>query len=471
VSGGSSITPVSFDVTFTVEAAATYGISLSQTGTYTFTSLAENYVPVTPLTVTVTNTGTQPTGALTVALASGTNFTLGKNAISTIAVSGSDTFSVVPNTGLTAGIYTDTVTVSGGNGISATFDVSFTVAAAAYGITHDITSGAYTFPGLRSGYAASDTTPLTVTISNTGNQPTGLLTVTLNGTNSGSFTLGTLSISSLSLSGGDIITLSEAVTIGSIAVGGTASFTITPISGLAVGVYQATVTLSGGSDITPVSFDISLTVTAGTDPTPPPTSPTPTPTPTPTPVPELPFPDVGGHWAEADGSIAFVYERGLMRGTSATTFAPNATLTRAMFVTTLYRMEGEPPVEFSQVFTDVTGGKWYSDAVVWAIQNGIVQGVGKGHFAPEAAVSREQIAVLLYRYAAFKGYDDIASDTALESIFSDYHLVSSWAEEAMAWAVENKFIIGFDGKCMPLDPATRAECAALLSRFISHYAG
>jgi len=160
-----------------------------------------------------------------------------------------------------------------------------------------------------------------------------------------------------------------------------------------------------------------------------------------------------------------------MRGTSATTFAPNGTLTRAMFLTILYRMAGEPAVGLSQGFTDVADGQWYSDAVAWAIQNGIVQGLGNNRFAPETAISREQIAVLLYRYAVLMGYPNVMPGQALDTIFSDYYLVSDWAEDAMAWAVANRFIVGFAGKCMPQNEATRAECAALLSRFISHYAG
>ena len=443
VSGDSNITAVSFDVSFTVE-AATYGIVLSPSTTQNFGTLTVGYTTApTASTITVTNTGNQPTGALTVVL-SGTNadsFTLSTSTIGSIAVDGSDSFTVAPNTSLAVGVYTATVTVSGESNITAvSFDVSFTVEAATYGIALS-PSTTQNFGTLTVGYTTAPTAR-TITVSNTGNQPTGALTVALSGTNADSFTLSTS-------------------TIGSIAVSGNDSFTVAPNTGLAVGVYQATVTVSGGSNITAVSFNISFTVEAAT----------PTPPPTPPPVPVLPFRDIAGHWAEADGSIAFVYERGLMRGTSATTFAPNATLTRAMFVTILYRMEGEPAVAFSPVFADVAGGQWYSEAVVWAAQNGIVQGIGNGRFAPEVAVSREEIAVLLYRYAGFKGYSGITPSIALEAIFSDYHLVSTWAEDAMAWAVGNRFIIGSGGKCMPLDAATRAECAALLSRFISHYAG
>ncbi|MCL2568443.1 MAG: S-layer homology domain-containing protein [Oscillospiraceae bacterium] len=440
-----------FTVSFTV---AAYGISLSQTGTYSFASAAEGYAPVTPLAITVTNIGNQPTGALTVALTSGANFTLGQTTISSIAVGDNDAFTVMPNDGLTAGVYTDTVTVLGGNGITATFNVSFTVSTAAYGITLSPNT-TQNFGTLSVGYTTAPAAR-TITVHNIGNQPTGALTVALSGMNSGSFTLSTSSIGSIAASGSD-------------------SFTVAPNTGLAVGTYNATVTVSGGSNITAVSFPVSFTVAAATGPTPPsgptpPHTPTPPSTPTPPPVPTLPFLDIAGHWAAIDGSIAFVYDRCLMRGTSATTFAPNDSLTRAMFVTILYRMAGEPEVAFNQAFSDIADGQWYSAAVVWAAQNGIVQGVGNGRFAPETAVSREQIAVFLHRYAAFRGYDASIPSLALHTIFSDYHLVSDWAKEAMAWAVENGLIVGFDGKSMPLDAATRAECAVLLRRFIGHYA-
>jgi hypothetical protein len=324
-----------------------HGISLSQTGTYTFPAATEGYGAQAALSVTITNTGSQATGALTVALAgtNSTSFTLSTMAISSIAVDGTDTFTVVPKTGLAAGTYTATVTVSGGNGITANFDIGFTVdtnivhavtpsisgqpAASAiytqntaataltvtanasdggtlsyqwykntsnsttggiaigtnstsytpstaigetayyyvvvtntntgvngtptatvtssvaavtvnpatYGIDLDVI-GTHTFTATTLGYTAQGAKSVTVT--NTGNQATGLLTVYLTGDNPGSFTLSTPSINS-------------------IAVGGTDSFTVVPKTGLAIGTYAAKVTVSGSNGIT-ASFNVSFTV-------------------------------------------------------------------------------------------------------------------------------------------------------------------------------------------------------------------
>ena len=223
---------------FTI-AAATYGINLDKSGTQTFTGQAENYSAVSPLTVGVSNAGNQPTGALTVAL-SGANpgsFALSETAIGSIAVSGNDNFTVGPNADLAAGTYTATVTVSGGSVTSKSFDVSFTVAAATYGIDLD-KSGTQTFTGETENYSA--VSPLTVGIDNIGNQPTGALTVALSGANAGSFALSETAIDSIAVSGDD-------------------SFTVGPNTGLTAGTYTATVTVSGGS-VTSKSFDISFTV-------------------------------------------------------------------------------------------------------------------------------------------------------------------------------------------------------------------
>ncbi len=239
VSGGNGITK-SFDVSFTVNEAPTYGISLSQSSAYTFTPQTAGYSAVSPLSVTASNTGNQATGALTLAL-SGTNsgsFTLSKPTVSSIAKNGTDSFTVAPNVGLTAGTYTATVTVSGGNGITKSFDVSFTVnEAPTYGISLS-QSSAYTFTPQTAGYSA--VSPLSVTASNTGNQATGALTLALSGTNSGSFTL-------------------SKPTVSSIAKNGTDSFTVAPNNDLTAGIYTATVTVSGGNGITK-SFDVSFTV-------------------------------------------------------------------------------------------------------------------------------------------------------------------------------------------------------------------
>ncbi|GHT59372.1 hypothetical protein FACS1894109_15170 [Spirochaetia bacterium] len=219
-----------------------YGISLSQTGTYTFPAAAPGYGARTGKGVIVTNTGSRATGALTVEL-SGTghdSFTLPQTVLASIAIGENNAFTVVPNTGLAAGTHTATVTVSGGNGITASFDVSFTVSSnPIYGINLDV-SGTHTFPVEAPGYGTQ--TEKSVTITNTGNQATGALTAALSGIDSGSFILSTTSI-------------------GSIAAGGTGSFTVVPNTGLTAGTYSATVTVSGGNGIT-ASFDVSFTVSS-----------------------------------------------------------------------------------------------------------------------------------------------------------------------------------------------------------------
>ena len=228
--------------TLTVNPVPTYGISLNPSANKTFDSVIFGYGTQTEHSVTVNNTGNQPTGNLTVAL-SGTNassFTLSTTSISNIAVSGNSNFTVRPNTGLVVGTYIATVTVSGANVTSQHFTVSFTVnPVPIYGISLN-PSMTHTFPAATFGYGTQ--TAHSVTVNNTGNQLTGNLTVVLSGTNASSFTLSTTSISS-------------------IAVSGYSSFTVRPNTGLAVGTYTATVAISG-SNVTSQSFTVSFTVNA-----------------------------------------------------------------------------------------------------------------------------------------------------------------------------------------------------------------
>ncbi|MDB7818231.1 S-layer homology domain-containing protein [Intestinimonas butyriciproducens] len=173
------------------------------------------------------------------------------------------------------------------------------------------------------------------------------------------------------------------------------------------------------------------------------------------------FTDVEGHWASE--SIAYVVEKGLMNGTSTTTFSPDMTLSRAMLVTILFRESGdaaEPLVSFDDVGTDV----WYSEAVSWASGNGIVKGYGNGLFGPNDSITREQMATVLCRYAALKGMD-ISSAGSLEA-FSDSAQTSDWALASMAWAVGTGTLIGKDsGRLDPAGVVTRAEAAVMLQRF------
>ena len=180
----------------------------------------------------------------------------------------------------------------------------------------------------------------------------------------------------------------------------------------------------------------------------------------------LPFGDVDdGDWF-AD-AVRFVYESGMMNGVSETDFAPHATTSRSMIVTILYRLEGEPVVDDAMDFTDVAGDAYYAEAVRWAASEGIVGGYGGGLFGAEDAVTREQLAVILYRYAVYKGYDvSVGEDTNILS-YADFADLSEYAIPAMQWACGAGVITGVtDATLVPQGEATRAQVAAMLMRFV-----
>ena len=177
----------------------------------------------------------------------------------------------------------------------------------------------------------------------------------------------------------------------------------------------------------------------------------------------LPFTDVTNHWAYS--AIKRVYTRGWMVGMDEKTFAPDQQLSRAMLAVILYAMAGEPAVTGESPFTDVPAGCWYTDAIVWAAQNGIVCGFGDGTFRPNEAVTRAQAAVMLYGYAAFTGADVTAR--ADLSAYSDAGQIPSWAMDAMQWANARRLIVGRDSShLVPDGKTTRAEMAAILSAYI-----
>ena len=179
---------------------------------------------------------------------------------------------------------------------------------------------------------------------------------------------------------------------------------------------------------------------------------------------ELPFNDVrGDDWFYDD--VAYVYENGLMNGTSETTFSPYISTTRGMIVTILYRMEGKPAVFEACPFTDVKAGAYYERAIVWAAKNGIVKGYGNGCFGPDDQITREQMAAILYRYAKNRGLDvSVGEDTNILS-YDDALDISEYAVPAMQWACGAKIIQGADGRLTPGEKATRAQAAAILRRF------
>ena len=182
-----------------------------------------------------------------------------------------------------------------------------------------------------------------------------------------------------------------------------------------------------------------------------------------TPVSSLPFGDVkSADWFYND--VKYVYEKGMMAGTAADVFAPNATTTRAMIVTILYRLEGSPAVTGTSAFVDVPAGQWYTDAVNWAAANQIVKGISATTFAPNDSITREQMAAILYRYAQYKGYD--VTKKADLSGYSDNGQVSAYAKDALAWANAAKLINGVTNTTLaPQGNATRAQVSAILHRF------
>lgn len=179
----------------------------------------------------------------------------------------------------------------------------------------------------------------------------------------------------------------------------------------------------------------------------------------------LPFTDVREtDWFYDD--VVFAYENGLFSGTTATTFSPYAPMTRAMLVTVLYRLEGEPAVTGRSGFSDVTIGSYYEAAVTWAADSGIVNGTSATTFSPSENVTREQMAAILCRYAQYKRYDTTVS--AALSAFSDAAAVSTYAKAPLSWAVAEKLVNGTDGKLLPRASATRAQVAAILHRFVEN---
>ena len=181
----------------------------------------------------------------------------------------------------------------------------------------------------------------------------------------------------------------------------------------------------------------------------------------------LPFTDVlESDWFYDD--VVFAYENGLFAGTSDTTFSPNTSMTRAMLVTVLYRLEGQPAVSGRSGFADVQYNGYYEDAVTWAADNGIVNGTSTSTFSPNANVTREQMAAILYRYAQYKKYNTAAS-SSLNS-FSDHTSVSGYAVASLQWSVAEKLVNGSNGKLMPTGNASRAQVAAILHRFAENVA-
>lgn len=180
----------------------------------------------------------------------------------------------------------------------------------------------------------------------------------------------------------------------------------------------------------------------------------------------LPFADVpSGSWYYDD--VAYVYDTGLMTGLTATAFGPNLSTTRGMIVTILWRMENEPAAKHGCPFADVRRGSYYEQAIAWASENGIVTGFDASTFAPDRAITREQLAAILFRFAAYRGMDAVTLRENL-SRFQDQAAISAYAVSALNWAVGEGLMQGTGDKLEPTGSATRAQVAAMLRRFIQH---
>ena len=196
-----------------------------------------------------------------------------------------------------------------------------------------------------------------------------------------------------------------------------------------------------------------------------PTPPQPTSEPSPQPSPQpVTFTDVPeGKWYAA--AVSYVAAQGVMNGNGDGTFSPDRRLNRAMLVQILYNLEDRPNVSGSAPFSDVPEGKWYADAVAWASACGLVQGYEDGTYAPERDITREQMVTILWRYARYKGEDVSASGSL--SGFSDADRVSSYALDALLWAVARGVVRGNDdGTLDPRGTATRAQVAQIMMNYL-----
>lgn len=169
-----------------------------------------------------------------------------------------------------------------------------------------------------------------------------------------------------------------------------------------------------------------------------------------------------GNWFASQ--VGFVTSRDLFAGVDSSRFAPNLSMTRAMVVTVLHKLEGNPAAGQNHTFQDVPSGAWYAQAASWAVEQGITGGVDSSSFAPDAPIAREDLALMLYRCAQQMGL--VSGSTSLSG-FQDGEQVSPWAKEAVAWACASGILSGDDqGNLNPRSNSTRAEVAAMLTRFV-----
>jgi len=452
-------------------AQSTYSVELDQR-IISFADAQTEYSAPDAKTVKITNTGDAASGALTVSLSGGddSDFTLCKNSIDDIAVGGSDTFTIVPKTGLPAGTYTEIITVKGDKIMPVTATVSFTVNAtpATYTVTFDANGG-----------TVDSATATTETDGKLASLPTP--------TRSGSYRFNGWFTAA---SGGRKVTadtvFDEDTTI-------YAQWTYTgSTGGRSISYYTVTFNTDGGSKVTSQRIRRNAKATE----------------------PEVPAKDgfefkgwytdkefenaydftakvtksitLYAKWVEEKvvhvcpsekfsdldttkwyhEDIDYVLENNIMLGTADTIFDPEENLTRGMLVTILYRSEGEPATNRSIPFADVDMGAYYASAVIWAQQNGIVKGISETEYAPDMSVTREQLATIMFRYAQLKGMDAVTTEENLH--FDDASSVAEWAVTSMNWGVGKNYVFSrTEGKINPKEAATRAEVAAFIHRYLA----
>lgn len=464
-------------ITIPAYIAPSYGISASPAA-LNFGSKTVDYTEAPAAhTVTLTNTENQN---VTVDLPTSTNYiiTAGEgftNDTATLAPNGTAAFTVQPKTGLGAGDYSETLTISGSNGTSANVQLSFAVTETApvtYTLTVELNGGSgnttagqypadkvinidagsrsnYRFTGWTTSNGGSFADPSSA--STTFTMPAADTTITANWEyNGGGSTGGSTT---------DYYRLTFDVNGGSeIASILRAEYTTVDLSdykptreGYEFTGWYADKDLT--DKITSIRLTRNTTVYAGWEEK----------KENPGTGFENPFTDVSENdWFYDD--VMFVFANDLMVGTGDATFSPEISTSRAMIAVTLWRMEGEPAAKGANPYTDVENGAWYTEAITWANENGIAEGYGNGCFQPETPVTREQLAAFFYRYAAYKGYD-ITITGSLDH-FNDKDNVSEWAKDTMAWAVGYGLIGGKDNNMLdPQGEATRAEFAAMLQRF------
>ena len=425
---GTDVTAGSF-VIVTSDAGATVGALTNEGNVWTFTVTAEDGVTSKTYTVTVSFTEAPKSNDANVSsvTVAGVEATAGENNTYTVTLPyGTDVTAgsfviVTSDAGATVGALTNegnvwTFTVTAEDGVTSktyTVTVSFTEAPK----SNDAGVSSITVAGFKAVAGANNSYTVTV--------PYGTVVKT------GSFV---------------IVTRHPRATVSALTnTRNIWSFTVTAEDGVTTAVYTVTVNTAA----------LPEPITPGVDNKKPASKP----------EVKLPFTDVStSDWFYDD--VAFVYKNGLFSGTDSRSFSPNASMTRAMLVTVLYRLEGEPTVTGRSSFTDVRSGAYYEKSVIWAAANGIVTGTDSTSFSPDAKVTREQLAAILYRYAQYRKLDTDAS--AKLNSFTDADSVSAYASEALGWAVSEGLINGASGKLMPKGDATRAQVAAIIHRFVKN---